>query len=198
MATAVPQSPYPGARLKGTFPPYSPDTRDPHTIPDFNNDLLSPDPLLYLPPFLSSLPGHLSWASASGNPQLQPVFTETCLPDIDPASLSLHKALHHFKPLTPNYSDTPYAEAFNWSDLSLPVEEEREWYCVVFRSKRKAGSDGICKHAAFFFPASSKIPNLPSSSLRRRQISARRSDPQRRGTISHMWFLPFPTNLLSS
>jgi hypothetical protein len=160
MATTVPQSPRPCAGLKETFPPYSPDTRDPHTIPDFNNVPLSPDPLLYLPPLLSSLPGHLSWASASGNSQLQPVFTETCLPDIDPVSLSLHKALHHFKPLTPNYSDTPYAEAFNWSDLRLPVEEEREWYCVVFRSKRKAGSDGICKHAAFSLLASSKIPNF--------------------------------------
>ncbi|KIM40157.1 hypothetical protein M413DRAFT_446315 [Hebeloma cylindrosporum] len=127
---------------------YNPDTRDPHTIPDFNNDLLSPEPVLYLPPLLSSLPQHLSGNSASANPQLQPIFTETCLPDIDPASLSLHRALHHFKPLSPNYADTPYAEAFNWADLRLPLGEEREWYCVVFRSKRKAGSDGISLYDA--------------------------------------------------
>jgi hypothetical protein len=37
---------------------------------------------------------------------------------------------------------TPYGEAFNWDQLVLPEHEEREWYCVVFRSKRKAGSDG--------------------------------------------------------
>jgi hypothetical protein len=69
------------------------------------------------------------------------LVTETRLPDIDPTSLSLHKALHHFKPLTTDYADTPYALAFNWSELVLPENEEREWYCVVFRSKRKTGSD---------------------------------------------------------
>ena len=35
----------------------------------------------------------------------------------------------------------PYAEAFNWDELELPADEEREWYCVAFRSKRKEGSD---------------------------------------------------------
>jgi hypothetical protein len=55
--------------------------------------------------------------------------------------LSLHKALHHFKPSSPDYAITAYDQAFNWSELRLPKDEEREWYCVVFRSKRKAGSD---------------------------------------------------------
>jgi hypothetical protein len=47
----------------------------------------------------------------------------------------------------------PYADAFNWAEMSLPEEEEREWYCVVFRSKRKAGSDESCKsfeHLSFY------------------------------------------------
>jgi len=53
----------------------------------------------------------------------------------------LHKALHYFKPF-PNYGSVPYAEAFNWDDLELPEDEEREWYVVAFRSRRKNGSDG--------------------------------------------------------
>ena len=73
-------------------------------------------------------------------------MTEIRLPDIDPTSLSLHKALHHFKPVTPDYAKTPYDQAFNWSELRLPKDEEREWFCAAFRSKRKAGSDGICEY----------------------------------------------------
>ena len=69
------------------------------------------------------------------------MHTTTRLPDIDPASLSLHKALHGFSPATERYADTAYAEAFNWDELELPEDEEREWYCVAFRSKRKEGSD---------------------------------------------------------
>lgn len=98
--------------------------------------------MLYLPPLLSSLPDQL--APIPIDSAKPPLVTETRLPDIDPASLSLHKALHHFTPLDTNYAATPYADAFNWSELVLPENEEREWYCVVFRSKRKAGSDGGC------------------------------------------------------
>jgi len=147
MTTAFAHPPHPGVGLKVTFPLDAPGARDPHTVPDFDKDSVSSDPLLYLPPLISSLPERLKWDSP-GNPRFPPIVTETRLPDIDPASLSLHKMLHHFKPLTPNYADTPYAEAFNWSELQLPVEEEREWYCVVFRSKRKAGSDGISLYEA--------------------------------------------------
>ncbi|KAK7045585.1 hypothetical protein VNI00_007417 [Paramarasmius palmivorus] len=112
---------------------------DPHEIPDFN--LTQPTaPVLYLPPLLSSLPPHVPRLTVpSENP---PLVTDTHLPDIDPASLSLHKALHHFRPLNDQYASTPYADAFNWHELTLPEDEERDWYCVVFRSKRKAGSDG--------------------------------------------------------
>ncbi|KAF9531608.1 hypothetical protein CPB83DRAFT_874518 [Crepidotus variabilis] len=115
-------------------------SRDPHELPSFNSQLKFDEPVLYLPPLLSSLP--------EGNPQYPPLVTETRLPNIDPASLSLHKALHNFKPLTSDYAATPYGEAFNWSQLKLPVHEEREWYCVVFRSKRKVGSDGISLYEA--------------------------------------------------
>ncbi|KAJ7594140.1 hypothetical protein C8J56DRAFT_926073 [Mycena floridula] len=119
-------------------PPH-PGERDPHELPTF--DSTGPDiPVLYLPPLLSSLPER--FAPLPRDIKNPPLVTETRLPDIDPASLSLHKALHNFKPLNSNYASLPYAKAFNWFDMILPEEEEREWYCVVFRSKRKAGSDG--------------------------------------------------------
>ncbi|KAJ7680311.1 hypothetical protein DFH06DRAFT_973162 [Mycena polygramma] len=114
------------------------DERDPHSLPVFDEDKSSP--ILYLPPLLSSLP-----ESFPSNPvphDNPPLITQTRLPDIDPASLSLHKALHHFRPYDDKYASTPYAQAFNWDRLVLPAHEERDWYCVVFRSKRKAGSDG--------------------------------------------------------
>lgn len=74
------------------------------------------------------------------------VLTTARLPNIDPTSVSLHKALHRFRPLTSDYAITDYAQAFNWAELKLPKDEEREWYCVVFRSKRSPGSDGICEY----------------------------------------------------
>ena len=123
-----------------------PDTknaRDPHQFPAFNNQLAFHEPLLYLPPLLSSLPKQYTEADVGIDPQLPRVVTETRLPDIDPASLSLHKVLHAFRPVTLGYATVPYDEAFNWSELKLPLHEEREWYCVVFRSKRKPGSDDI-------------------------------------------------------
>lgn len=118
--------------------------RDPHNIPTFDSKSLTDPavPVLYLPPLLSSLPE--KYSSPPIPQRSPPLITETRLPDIDPASLSLHKALHHFKPVNADYASALYAEAFNWSDLVLPEHEEREWYCVVFRSKRKAGSDGGC------------------------------------------------------
>ncbi len=118
-------------------------THDPHLLPVFtSSDLISPSaPILYLPPLLSSLPESLAYKLLSVDPSHQPLVTDTRLPDIDPASLSLHKALHKFMPSTAGYAETPYEEAFNWSELCLPEDEEREWYCVVFRSKRKTGSN---------------------------------------------------------
>lgn len=118
--------------------------RDPHSFPSFDSTTLTDpqEPVLYLPPLLSNLPERFpSEALPLQNP---PLVTDTRLPDIDPASLSLHKALHHFRPLNSSYASTDYGEAFNWSELVLPEGEEREWYAVVFRSKRKADSDSGC------------------------------------------------------
>ncbi|KAH7101495.1 hypothetical protein BKA62DRAFT_618649 [Auriculariales sp. MPI-PUGE-AT-0066] len=116
--------------------------RDPHAVPTFDDTSLShPDePVLYLPPLLSLLPERFD--TAPSNSPYGSLSTQTRLPDIDPASLSLHKALHAFQPVSRAYSSLPYSEAFNWEALRLPEDQEREWYCVVFRSKRKSGSDG--------------------------------------------------------
>ncbi|KAG5653039.1 hypothetical protein H0H81_002556 [Sphagnurus paluster] len=119
----------------------APTERDPRVVPSFGSKTLTnlQAPIIYLPPLLSSLPDkYPSEPIASGHP---PLLTEIRLPDIDRASLSLHKALFNFKPIDAEYVNKSYAEAFNWSSLMLPEEEEREWYCVVFRSKRRAGSD---------------------------------------------------------
>lgn len=125
------------------LPDHSAPPRDPHLPPDFDSKTTLATPTLYLPPLLSSLPKHISHQQPP-IANFPPLITETRLPDIDPASLSLHKALHRFRPLAPNYASVPYSEAFNWSELVLPEEEEREWYCVVFRSKKKSDRDDIC------------------------------------------------------
>lgn len=122
--------------------PLSYQRRDPHEVPSYTDEtFLQPTfPVLYLPPLISSLPNTLP--SLPVPKEHPPMVTETRLPDIDPVSLSLHKALHYFRPLNNKYASLPYADAFNWSELRLPLLEEREWYCVAFRSKRKEGSDG--------------------------------------------------------
>ncbi|KAI0374190.1 hypothetical protein BV20DRAFT_607218 [Pilatotrama ljubarskyi] len=119
---------------------------DPHVLPNFEKR--SQSPILYLPPLLSSLPAGIDHPKPASSPAFsspsvpRPLSTESRLPSIDPASLALHRALHHFRPVTEEYAKTPYSEAFNWNELELPLDEEREWYCVVFRSKRREGSDG--------------------------------------------------------
>ncbi|KAF8906561.1 hypothetical protein CPB84DRAFT_1813808 [Gymnopilus junonius] len=129
------------------LPDHSAPSRDPHLLPDFDSKAVPSAPTLYLPPLLSSLPKHISHQHPPVS-NVPPLVTETRLPDIDPASLSLHKALHHFRPLTPKYASVSYLEAFNWSELVLPEEEEREWYCVVFRSKKKSDRDDISLYDA--------------------------------------------------
>jgi len=117
--------------------------RSPHDLPVFDkNSLTNPsEPILYLPPFLSSLPHTLVNSTSPTSTGRVPKATEAHLPDIDGPSLALHKALHNFTPITEKYASTSYAEAFNWGDLDLPEEDEHEWYCVAFRSVRKAGSE---------------------------------------------------------
>ncbi|KAG5653040.1 hypothetical protein H0H81_002557 [Sphagnurus paluster] len=152
----------------------APADRDPHDLPSFgSSSLTNPQaPVLYLPPLLSSLPNR--YLPEPINSEHPPLVTETRLPDIDPASLSLHKALHHFKPVDADYVNKPYSEAFNWSSLTLPEDEEREWYCVVFRSKRKAGSDGGGYHLRAFRFIQSADATYYFSAVRCRQTGARR------------------------
>ncbi|WWC61649.1 uncharacterized protein I303_104233 [Kwoniella dejecticola CBS 10117] len=135
-----------------------------HSLPP-TTDEIATDPILYLPPLLSPLPeSHIhrhNEAPAQGTTEEKDETTkvlikvvealkgfETRLPDIDPASLALHQALHHFKPWDEDYASTPYDEAFNWSSLSLPKGVEREWYCVVFRSRRKPESSNLSLYRA--------------------------------------------------
>lgn len=105
------------------------------------------EPVLYLPPILSLLPVEYRQLTTSlvdnqtaGQPT--PLSTESHLPSIDKASLSLHLALHRFRAVTREYATVAYAEAFNWDEIELPEDDEHDWYCVAFNSKRRAGSDG--------------------------------------------------------
>ncbi|KAH9048351.1 hypothetical protein EDB84DRAFT_265875 [Lactarius hengduanensis] len=115
---------------------------DPHVPPNLGKRALihSDQPILYLPPLLSSLPCSFPSHSHASTDRV-PKTTEARLPDINPASLSLHRALHNFCPLTDDYAATTYAEAFNWGELELPEEDEHDWYCVAFRSIRKPDSE---------------------------------------------------------
>lgn len=117
----------------------SSESRDVHQLPTYS--AAPPEPILYLPPLLSSLPQGYTHRARPSLPRT--LTTESCLPTINPTSLALHRALHHFRTVTTEYATVPYASAFNWSELvlDLPLTEEREWYCVAFRSKRKDGSD---------------------------------------------------------
>ncbi|CCM05718.1 uncharacterized protein FIBRA_07950 [Fibroporia radiculosa] len=104
--------------------------------------LSSPNPILYLPPILSSLPENTLSVEAPVYIQgSNPLTTDSRLPSIDTASLALHTELHRFHPITSDYASVPYDLAFNWEDLHLPESAEGEWYCVVFRSKRREGSN---------------------------------------------------------
>ncbi|KAG9316330.1 hypothetical protein JVU11DRAFT_2361 [Chiua virens] len=127
--------------LEDAQPAREPERRDPHVVPTFTTESITnpTSTILYLPPLLSSLPQDVSIPSIIV--ERQPMATDSRLPNIDPVSLSLHKALHHFRPLAEGYAAHPYSLAFNWSELDLPVDEEREWYAVAFRSRRKKGSD---------------------------------------------------------
>ena len=117
-----------------------------HDLPDF--ETADPThPILYLPPLLSKLPSKYDKNDKEDDiphyhsTEPGPLQTETHLPSIDPVSLSLHRALHKFKPVDDKYAGTPYGVSFNWAQLELPEDEERDWYCVAFRSRRKPGSD---------------------------------------------------------
>lgn len=55
-------------------------------------------------------------------------YTLSHLPAIDEASLALHYALYKFRVLDlEHYATAAYEKAFNWKEIQLPVELEREW-----------------------------------------------------------------------
>ncbi|WWC70422.1 uncharacterized protein I206_104373 [Kwoniella pini CBS 10737] len=163
-------SPSPPATRRGSNSSLTTSNVDAHTVTAHHSlppttDEISTDPILYLPPLLSPLPeSHIHRHDDDGNQFSQEKKDETTkvlikvvealkgfetrLPDIDPASLALHQSLHHFKPWDEDYASTPYNEAFNWSSLSLPKAVEREWYCVVFRSRRKPESSNLSLYKA--------------------------------------------------
>jgi hypothetical protein len=134
---------------------------DPHEPPHFAKQapVHSDQPILYLPPVLSSLPCSFPIHTHVSTDR-SPKTSEARLPDIDPASFSLHRALHKFCPLTENYAATSYAEAFNWSELELPEEDEHDWYCVAFRSIRKLGSESGRESSVFYVAPALMVMNL--------------------------------------
>lgn len=80
--------------------------------------------VLYLPPLLSLLP-ITAESPEESSPEI--MYTLSRLPQVDEASVALHRALHAFQPITENYATEPYEESFNWKALRLPKEVQREW-----------------------------------------------------------------------
>lgn len=101
--------------------------------------------VLYIPPLLSRLPDTPLTATLYSPPSSLPdsavSWTDSHLPAIDTASHRLHDALRHFRPVTNAYAFVPYADAFNWSEMDLGLDTEREWYVVAFRSLRAPEAD---------------------------------------------------------
>lgn len=52
-------------------------------------------------------------------------------------------ALHNFRPTSRDYYYSNYADAFNWNELILEEEIEKDWYIVAFRSVRAVGSTSV-------------------------------------------------------
>jgi len=119
----------------------------PSPSPSASPPYIPSEPILYLPPLLSPLPSSIPHEHHGLSHEVLSDF-ETRLPNIDPASLALHQALHHFRPLDKHYAARSYDEAFNWDQLSLSKDISREWYCVVFRSRRRPESSSISLYRA--------------------------------------------------
>ena len=67
---------------------------------------------------------------------------------------------------------------------TLPADEEREWYCVAFRSKRKEGSDsGRESLSVYYLSLWNTLIHMPRrlcSAVRGRQEGTRRGRVERR------------------
>lgn len=121
---------------------------EPISTPTTSNTLPPPSTALKwqsLPPLLSRLPPALLASPESVPIPITPLkadftndgiteskfevgYTESHLPAIDTASLALHYALYKFRVLDlEHYATAPYEQAFNWKEIQLPLELEREW-----------------------------------------------------------------------
>ena len=60
---------------------------------------------------------------------------------VDEASKLLSMELSKFKHITENYANEKYEDSFNWNELELPEYIEKDFYAVVFRSKRRQDND---------------------------------------------------------
>jgi hypothetical protein len=87
-----------------------------HHLPPVGSSIPS-TPILYLPPLLSPLPHEHKDHSHTGPTEEELSNFNTRLPDIDPASLVLHQALHRFSPIDDQYAKRRYSTAFNWDQL---------------------------------------------------------------------------------
>jgi len=87
-----------------------------HHLPPVTASIPS-DPILYLPPLLSPLPHEHKNHHHTGPTEEELSNFNTRLPDIDPASLVLHQALHRFSPIDDQYAKRKYSTAFNWDQL---------------------------------------------------------------------------------
>lgn len=138
--TSPPDSPLSSVDLSLTSLPGDFDHQsDPHYLPTFESIEYARQrrPTFYLPPLLTLPLEALCLPEPTSS--YQPYTTY--LPDLSAVTLALHKALHQFRPLTENYAETPFDEAFNWEELYLPEDAEREWFAVVTHSKTKDGSN---------------------------------------------------------
>lgn len=90
-----------------------------HHLPPVT-EFIPDDPILYLPPLLSPLPteaANVLHDRQRGRVEEVLSNFNTRLPHIDPASLVLHQALHHFSPVDEKYAKRRYDTAFNWEEL---------------------------------------------------------------------------------
>lgn len=141
----------PGARAEiqheGSITPANALVADPFLTTPFahDEDPRGTEEVLYLPPpTLSRLPFSATLEPKKPFSFERPSvgYTDAVLPSIDLSSWHLHLALEEFRPVSRDYSTLSYTNAFNWRDVKLPVDLEREWYAVAFRSKRAFDEDG--------------------------------------------------------
>lgn len=99
------------------------------TLPPFRTPAPTSE-ILYLPPLLSLLPiSHIPSHATAPSASLFFGFTSSRLPEIDEASVALHFALFDFRvrPSERGYALEDYDRAFNWDELRLPIDVQREW-----------------------------------------------------------------------